>query len=119
MRFVADVPLDHRATLHVDEDRAGIAAEDVLVVAVDVVVALLPRGGPALGEDPLGFEERRVRVRAEVREVDPAEDAVPVHVVALRSPEVLLRLTDFGGRVEDAAAGELLAHDEHPLVESV
>src|SRR5438045_3043175 len=38
-----DIPLDHGAALDVNEDRARVAAEDVLVVPVDVVVALLPR----------------------------------------------------------------------------
>src|SRR5206468_6692252 len=35
------IPLDYRAALHVYEHRADVAAEDVLVVPVDVVVALL------------------------------------------------------------------------------
>ena len=114
-----DVPLDDRAALHVHEHRAGVPAEDVLVVAVDVVVARLARGDATLGQDPLRLEQRRVRVGAQMREVDAAEDAVPVHVVALRAPEVLLSLAHFHRRIEDAAARELLGHDEHPLVERV
>src|SRR6267378_6560384 len=91
-----DVPLDDGAALHVDEHRARVPAEDVLVVAVDVVVALLAGRGAPLRQDPFRFQERRVRIGADVREVDPAEDAVPVHVVPLRTPEVLLGLTDLG-----------------------
>ena len=102
-----------------DEDRASVAAEDVLVVPVDVVVALLAGCDAALGEDALGLQQRRIRVGAQVREVDPAEDAMPVHVVALRAPEVLLRLADLLRRVEDAASGELLGDDEHALVQRV
>ena len=44
---------------------------------------------------------------------------MPVHVVALRAPEVLLRLPHLDRVVEDAAPRELLGHDEHPLVEGV
>ena len=113
------IPLDHRSALHVDEDRAGVPTEDVLVVAVDVVVTLLPRRGTALREDPLGLEQRGVRVGPQVREVDPAEHAVPVDVIPLCAPEVLLRLTDLRRRVENAAARELFADDEHPLVQPV
>ena len=78
-----------------DEDRAGVAAEDVLVVAVDVVVALLACGGPALRQDALGLEERRVRIGAQVGEIDAAEHTVPVDIVPLRAPEILLRLPDL------------------------
>ena len=91
-----DVPLDDGAALHVHEHRARVAAEDVLVVAVDVVVALLAGGDAPLRQDAFRLQQRRVRVGAKVREVDAAEDAVPVDVVALRAPQVLLRLTDFG-----------------------
>ena len=101
------------------EHGAGVAAEDVLVVAVDVVVALLTRRDAPLGEKPLGAQERAVRVRAKVRQVYPAEHPVPVDVVGLRAPEALLGLPDLGRRVEDAAARELFGHDEHPLVERV
>ena len=66
------------------------------VVAVHVVVALLARRDAALGEDALRLQERRVRVGAQMREVDPAEDAVPVDVVPLAAPEVLLRLAHLG-----------------------
>src|SRR5437773_9141125 len=118
-RRCVDVPLDDGAALHVHEDRARVAAEDVFVVAVDVVVALLARGGATLRQDPLRLEKRRVRIRAQVRKVDAAEDSVPVHIVALRAPQVLLRLANLGRRVEDAAARELLAHDEHPLLQAV
>ena len=44
---------------------------------------------------------------------------MPVHIVALSAPEVLLRLADLGRRVEDAAARELLTHDEHPFLQGV
>ena len=113
------VPLDHGAALDVHEHRTGVAAEDVLVVAVDVVVALLAGRGPPLRQDPFRLEKRRVGVGAKVREVDAAEHAVPVDVVPLRAPEVLLRLTDLRGRVEDAAARELLADDEHSLLQAI
>src|SRR5437867_10175695 len=43
-----DVPLDDGAALHMDEHRAGVTAEDVFVVAVDVVVALLAGRGATL-----------------------------------------------------------------------
>src|SRR6266508_3511752 len=118
-RRCVDVPLDHGAALHVHEHRASVPAEDVLVVAVDVVVALLAGGDATLREDSLGLEQRRVRVRAQVREVDTAEHAVPVHVVALRAPQVLLRLPNLLRAIEDAAASELLRHDEHALVQRV
>src|SRR5437773_4210840 len=95
-RRCVDVPLDHGAALHVHEDGARVAAEYVLVVAVDVVVALLAGGGAALRQDPLRLEKRRVRIRAQVRKVDAAEDSVPVHVIALRAPQVLLRLAHLG-----------------------
>src|SRR2546425_9321977 len=51
--------------------------------------------------------------------VNAAKDAVPVDVVALSPPEVLLCLAHLGRRVEDAAARQLLADDEHPLVQGV
>ena len=54
-----------------------------------------------------------------MREVDAAEHAVPVDIVALRAPQVLLRLSHFHRRIEDAATRELFRHDEHPLVERV
>jgi len=114
-----DVPLDHRATLDVDEDRPGVPAEEVLVIPVDVVVTLLAGGHAALGEDALGLEQRVIGVGAEVRQVEPAEHAMPVDVVRLRAPEVLLGLTDLRRGVEDAAPGELLGDDEHPFVQGV
>src|SRR2546425_1216896 len=85
----------------------------------DVVVALLAGRGAPLRQDPFRLEKRRVGVGAKVREVDAAEHAVPVDVVPLRAPEVLLRLTDLRGRIEDAAARELLADDEHSLLQAI
>src|SRR5207237_9878966 len=48
-----DIPLDDSAALHVHEDGARVAPEDVLVVAVDVVIALLARSGAPLRQDAL------------------------------------------------------------------
>src|SRR3989454_7819427 len=114
-----DVPLDDRPALHVHEYRARVAAEDVLVIAVDLVVALLSGGGATAAQDPFRLQPRRVRVGTKVREVDAAEAAMPIHVVPLSAPEVLLRLTYLGRRIEDAPAGKLLAHDEHPLLQAI
>ena len=59
--------------MEVDEDRARVPAEEILVEPVDVVVALLARRDPALGEKALGTEQRAVRVGPKVREVEPTE----------------------------------------------
>src|SRR2546423_2806604 len=114
-----DVPLDDGAALHVYEHGAGVSAEDVLVVAVDVVVALLARRRAALRENSLSFQQRRVRVRPKVRKIDAPKHAVPVHIVSLSAPEILLGLTYLSRRVKNAATRELLAHDEHPLLQPV
>src|SRR5438309_2076568 len=52
-----DVPLDDGAALHVHEHRAGVAAEDVLVITVDVIVARLAGGDTPLRQDALRFEQ--------------------------------------------------------------
>ena len=116
---VVDVPLGDGAAKRMDDDRSVIAAEEVLLIAVDVVVALLAGGDSPLREVPLRFQQRRVRVGAQVRQVDAAEDAVPVDVIALPAPEMLLRLAHLGRGVEDAAACEVLGDQEHPLVQRV
>ena len=72
--------------MDVHEHRPGVAAEQVLVQTVDVVVALLAGRDATLGEQALRAKERAVRVGAEMRQIEPAEHPVPVDVVRLGTP---------------------------------
>ena len=120
MRGGPDVPApDARPLVELDRDDLALVDEQRLGAPVEVEIerAIRTRAAPRPAERPiLGGDEAAERGDPEVRQVDPAEQAVPVRIVRLAGIEVV------AGDVAAAARRHRLdevADPEHLLVEVV
>ncbi len=102
------------------EERQAVGSKDDLLLPVAIEVGDLPLDPRPVSTDgsiELRFARQDLPVDgiAKVRQVEPAEDAVPVCAVALRPPEVIADLRRFGG-TKPFGPVQRLVREEGPLV---